>query len=72
MTTPTELARQRRLAALRERSIVRTDVDVPSSAAARALQRLSVRSRWGKLTPAQRSAEMKRVRAAAAKPKDKQ
>ena len=33
--------------------------------AARALQRLSVRSRWGKLTPAQRSAEMKRVRAAA-------
>ena len=30
--------------------------------AARALQRLSVRSRWGKLTPAQRSEEMKRVR----------
>jgi len=35
------------------------------SDAARALQRLSVRSRWGKLTPAQRSEAMKRVRAAA-------
>ena len=45
MTTPTELARQHRLAILRERSIVRTDVDVPSSAAARARPRLLVRSR---------------------------
>lgn len=35
--------------------------------AARALQRLSVRSRWGKLTPAQRSEVMRRVRAAALK-----
>ena len=41
MTTPTELARQHRLAALRERPIVRTDVDVPSSADARAMQTLS-------------------------------
>ena len=49
MTTPTELARQHRLAALRERSIVRTDVDVPSSAAAaRARPRLLIRSRLAK------------------------
>ena len=67
MSTPThtELARAARQAAQHKRSIVRSTVEPYSSAAARALQRLSVQSRWSKLTAAQRSAEMKRVRAAA-------
>ena len=67
MSTPThtELARAARQAAQHKRSIVRSTVEPYSSAAARALQRLSARARWSKLTPAQRSAEMKRVRAAA-------
>ena len=67
MSTPThtELARPARQAAQHKRSIVRSTVEPYSSAAARALLRLSVQSRWSKLTAAQRSAEMKRVRAAA-------